>query len=82
MAIRMRRGNASDLDGSQLKSGEFAVTTNDGKVYIKATDTAMKRLLTEDDAATIGAYTAGTGIAISADGVISLAVDSGDGVSY
>ena len=33
-------------------------------------------------AATIGAYTAGTGIAISADGVISLAVDSGDGVSY
>ena len=46
MAIKMRRGNKTDLDASKLSVGEFAVVTDNGEAWVKLTSSVAKQLAT------------------------------------
>lgn len=46
MAIKMRRGNKTDLDTSKLAVGEIAIVTDLGEVWAKVTSSIAKRLAT------------------------------------
>ena len=51
MAIKMRRGNYSDLDTSKLVGGEVAVTDNPSRVVVKTNAGSVIKLVTEDSVA-------------------------------
>lgn len=51
MAIKMRRGNFSDLDTSKLVGGEIAVTDNPSRVVVKTNAGDVIKLVTENSVA-------------------------------
>lgn len=53
MAIQNRRGPDASYDPNKMLAGEFAVATDEGKLYIAFGPGNSKRILTEDDAETI-----------------------------
>ena len=50
MAIQNRRGAYSNYDPNKMVSGEFAVATDEQKLFIAFAPGLSKRILTEDDA--------------------------------
>jgi len=53
MAIQNRRGPYSKYNASKMVAGEFAVATDEQKLFIAFAPGLSKRILTEDDAETI-----------------------------
>ena len=52
MAIQNRRGPLSKYNASKMVAGEFAVATDELKLFIAFAPGISKRILTEDDADT------------------------------
>lgn len=50
MAIQNRRGAYNNYDPNKMVSGEFAVATDEQKLFIAFAPGLSKRILTEDDA--------------------------------
>ena len=56
MSIKIRRGKFADLDTSRLVGGEFAVTDDPEKVFIKTEDGEVVELAKKDDLDNIITY--------------------------
>lgn len=64
MAIQNRRGAYSNYDPNKMVSGEFAVATDEQKLFIAFAPGLSKRILTEDDSfsGTLTATNRGSGV--------------------
>lgn len=64
MAIQNRRGPDASYDPNKMLAGEFAVATDEGKLYIAFGPGNSKRILTEDDTdtRTLTATNKGSGV--------------------
>lgn len=62
MAIQNRRGAYSNYDPNKMVSGEFAVATDEQKLFIAFAPGLSKRILTEDDSGTLTATDRGSGV--------------------
>ena len=82
MAIKMRRGNYSDLDTSKLVGGEIAVTDNPSRVVVKTNAGSVIKLVTEGSVASDAFANIKVGSStIEAIGDDTLEMEAGNGVT-
>ena len=62
MAIQNRRGPYAKYNASKMVAGEFAVATDEQKLFIAFAPGISKRILTEDDTITLTATNRGSGV--------------------
>lgn len=64
MAIQNRRGSYAKYNAAKMVAGEFAVVTDQQKLFIAFAPGASKRILTEDDidTRTLTATNKGSGV--------------------